>query len=145
MHVVLKTSVRGDYRSVMKRFDRKLFEQLNPPFPPAELLRFDGSKKGDVVSMQLNFLLFKQHWTSLIVKDGVTKDEAYFIDEGIKLPFFLSYWRHRHRILNDGQYAIIVDDVYYKAHFRWLGYLLYPVMWLQFAYRKPVYRKVFGT
>lgn len=95
--------------------------------------------------MQLNLLLFRQRWTSLIVKEGITPEEAYFIDEGIRLPFFLSYWRHRHRVLNAGEHAVVVDDIYYQAPFRWLGYLLYPVLWLQFAYRRPVYRKVFGS
>ncbi len=144
MRIVLKTNVNEDYRSVMQQFDKTLFEKLSPPFPPVKLLRFDGSKRGDMVSMQLNFFLFKQRWSSLIVKDGTNEEEAYFIDEGTELPFFLSYWRHRHRVLNAGDHAIIVDDIHFKAPFRWLGYLLYPVMWAQFAYRKPVYRKIFG-
>lgn len=143
MYLKVITKVNQDYRSVMKGFDQKLFEKLAPPFPPVRLLRFDGSKKGDVVSIQLNFMLFQQQWTSLIVEDGFNAKEAYFIDEGIKLPFFLTYWRHWHRILKDKQHTQIIDDIHFKTPFRLLDYLIYPVMWLQFVYRKPVYKRIF--
>ena len=143
MHLELTTHVQQDYQTVMNGFNQDLFQKLNPPFPPVKLLRFDGSKKGDMVALELNFLLFRQRWTTQIVEDGVTEQEAYFIDEGMKLPFFLSYWRHRHRVLKDGPHASIVDDIHFKTPLRLLDYLLYPIMWLQFAYRRPIYRKVF--
>jgi ligand-binding SRPBCC domain-containing protein len=143
MHLKIITKVNQSYRSVMQGFNQQLFEKLNPPFPPVKLLRFDGSKKGDVVSMQLNFIFFRQPWTSLIVEDGLDAKEAYFIDEGIKLPFFLTYWRHCHRVVKDKQHALIIDDIHFKTPFRLLDYLMYPVMWLQFVYRKPVYKRVF--
>lgn len=143
MYIKITTRVNQNYRLVMEGFDQKLFEKLNPPFPPVKLLRFDGSRKGDIISVQLNFILFRQQWTSLIVEDGLDAKEAFFIDEGIKLPFFLTYWRHWHRVIKDGQHALIVDDIHFKTPFRLLDYLMYPIMWLQFWYRKPVYKKVF--
>lgn len=143
MHLKITTKVDQDYHLVMQGFNQQLFEKLNPPFPPVRLLRFDGSKKGDVVSIQLDFIFFKQLWTSLIVEDGLDAKEAYFIDEGIKLPFFLTYWQHRHRVVKDRQHALIIDDIHFKTPFRLMDYLMYPIMWLQFLYRKPVYKRVF--
>lgn len=124
-------------------FNQSLFEALNPPFPPVKLLRFDGSTKGDVVSLELDFILFKQVWESHIVEHGQTSKEWYFVDEGRKLPFFLRYWRHRHRVVQAGTHARIIDNITFKTPFWLMDYLLYPVMWLQFAYRKPVYKRVF--
>ncbi len=135
---------------VWNGFDRSLFDQLSPPFPPVEVMRFDGCLTGDVVQLRLNFLLFKQDWTSKIVDqqtiataDGPT--EIYFIDQGTQLPFFLAYWHHRHRILRDSATggAVIVDDVTFRTPFRLTDYLFYPLLWLQFAYRRPIYRRVF--
>ncbi len=143
MHLKITTAVGQDYLSVMRGFDRSLFEKLSPPFPPVKLLLFEGSKKGDTVSLELNFFLFRQRWTSLIIEDKLTDQEFYFIDEGTTLPFFLRTWKHRHRIQKDGTHARIIDDIHFTTPFLLLDYLLYPVMWLQFMYRKPVYKKVF--
>lgn len=143
MHISITTSVRQPYQSVAEGFDEKLFTQLNPPFPPVKLLRFDGSQQGDIVALELNFILFKQVWESLIVEDGRRDSEWYFIDEGVKLPFFLRYWRHHHRVVKHGTGAHIIDDITFQTPFFLLDYLFYPVMWLQFLYRKPIYKKVF--
>lgn len=142
-HITISTQVRQNFRSVIQGFNQDLFLQLNPPFPPVQLIRFDGCKKGDVVSLELNFIFFKQPWESLIVEDDLTEKEFYFIDEGIKLPFFLKYWRHKHRIIKNGKGAMIVDDITFRSPFWMMDFLLYPVLWLQFLYRNPVYKKVF--
>ena len=144
MHIKITTPVRQSYQSVAAGFNEKLFTQLNPPFPPVKLLRFDGSQQGDTVALELNFILFKQVWKSLIVEDGERDDEWYFIDEGVRLPFFLRYWRHHHRVVKNGLGANIIDDITFRTPFFLLDYLFYPIMWLQFLYRKPIYKKVFG-
>ena len=143
MRITISTLVNQGYRAVAQGFDRNLFEKLNPPFPPVKLLRFDGSKQGDIVALELNFLLFSQTWESRIVEDGETAGEWYFVDEGVKLPFFLASWKHRHRVVQTGTHSTIVDDITFKTPFLLMDYLFYPVMWLQFLYRKPVYKRVF--
>lgn len=143
MRLTITTSVDQDYRSVMKGFTQDLFLKLNPPFPPVRLLRFDGCKKDDIVSLELNFLLFRQRWTSLIVEDELNDQEFYFIDVGTKLPFFLKYWRHHHRILRDEEGARIIDDIHFRSPLLPFDFLLWPVLWLQFLYRKPIYRRIF--
>jgi len=79
------------------------------------------------------------------VDQQTTADEIYFIDEGTRLPFFLAYWHHRHRLLRaaDGS-TTIVDDITFQTPSRLTDYFFYPLLWLQFAYRKPIYRRVFS-
>ncbi len=145
MKLTLSTQVAQDYLSVKKGFDETLFQRLSPPFPPVRLLRFDGSKKGDLVSLELNFLLFRQVWTSQITADHTDHREFYFIDEGIQLPFFLGKWQHKHRIIKNGDQSIIRDEIQYKGRFSWLTPILYPALYLQFLYRKPIYKRIFSV
>jgi ligand-binding SRPBCC domain-containing protein len=144
MHIQITTIVTQNYRQVAAKFDENLFSALNPPFPPVKLLRFDGSRKGDEVHLELNFLLFKQVWKSLIVENGEKEGEVYFIDKGIKLPFFLSCWQHRHIIRQQGEYTAIIDDIQFKTPFFLFDFLMYPVLYGQFLYRKPVYKTYFS-
>ncbi|MEN2280790.1 hypothetical protein AAGF08_01540 [Algoriphagus sp. SE2] len=143
MEIIIKTQVEQDFLSVKEGFDKTLFKKLSPPFPPVKLLRFDGSKKGDLVSLELNFIFFQQKWVSEIIEDKTTEEEFYFIDQGVELPFFLKYWRHKHRIFKVGENSIIQDEISYKAPFLILTWLLYPAMLLQFGYRIPIYKKIF--
>ncbi|MCU0391818.1 MAG: hypothetical protein MUE81_11930 [Thermoflexibacter sp.] len=145
MEIVIKTYVSQPILSVWQGFNETLFLKLAPPFPPMKLLRFDGSEKGNEVHIRLNFILFKQKWISLITENVKTEDQIYFIDEGIKLPFFLKYWKHKHRIIKhiDNEkhtQSIIIDEIEFKSIFGWL---IYPVLYLQFWNRKKIYRKIF--
>ncbi|WPP53170.1 SRPBCC family protein [Catalinimonas niigatensis] len=143
MRIKLTTQVKQNYKAVMEGFTEDLFIKLSPPFPPVKLLQFDGCKKDDVVALELNFIFFKQQWVSLILEDGLNDEEFYFIDFGTKLPFFLKYWRHHHRIIKREPGTEIVDDITFKSPLPFLDFLLWPALWLQFLYRKPVYKKVF--
>ncbi|MDR7131512.1 ligand-binding SRPBCC domain-containing protein [Algoriphagus sp. 4150] len=144
MKINLSTRVNQDYTSVKNGFDETLFTKLSPPFPPVKLLRFDGSEIGDLVSLELNFLLFKQQWTGKITENKMTANEYYFIDVGIVLPFFLKKWRHTHRIINQGNHSEIRDEVEFSGPFGLATLLLYPLIYLQFLYRKPIYKKIFS-
>jgi ligand-binding SRPBCC domain-containing protein len=144
MKITIETPVNQDYLQVKEGFNETLFKKLSPPFPPVKLLRFDGSTKGDLVTLELNFIFFKQKWTSEIMEDQTTDKEFYFIDKGIELPFFLKKWTHKHRIVKDGENSIIRDEINYQAPFWVLTWILYPAMLLQFAYRKPIYKKIFS-
>ncbi|MDF9801247.1 ligand-binding SRPBCC domain-containing protein [Catalinimonas alkaloidigena] len=145
MNIKISTAVEQPYQTVMQGFNEELFMRLNPPFPPVRLLRFDGCKKGDAVALELNFIFFKQQWLSKIVEDDFDQEEFYFIDKGTRLPFFLKYWHHRHRIIKNSQGSTIVDDITFKSPSPLLDFLLWPVLWLQFLYRKPIYKKIFSS
>lgn len=149
MRLTIRTRVAMPYTDVFARFNRELFLALAPPFPPVTLKRFDGCKQGDIVHLELDMLAAKQDWISLIVEAGaqrdntVFRDEMYFIDEGTTLPFFLRFWRHEHRIVSNEEGSTIVDAIEFRALWG-LDLLLYPVLWLQFMYRKPIYMRFFG-
>ena len=145
MKINISTKVEQDYLSVKEGFNENLFLKLSPPFPPVKLLRFDGSSTGDKVILELNFIFFKQQWVSDITADNTDEKEFYFIDEGTKLPFFLKTWKHKHRIIKDGKSSIIRDEIAFKAPNGILTLFLYPALYLQFLYRKPIYKKIFAV
>lgn len=144
MKLTIRTSLNCPLATVWAGFDRDLFNRLSPPFPPVRVLRFDGCMTGDMVSLELNFILFKQVWNSDIIDQQATDDEIYFIDQGTKLPFFLKAWHHKHRLIRQGEGTVIADEITYQTPYRLLDYVMYPLMWAQFAYRKPIYRRVFN-
>ncbi len=151
MRILVQTPVRQPLSVVWAGFDRNLFVRLSPPFPPVTVVRFDGCQRGDQVHLRLNFFLFQQDWLSRIVDQQTLTTanepgEIFFVDEGEQLPFFLSYWRHRHRLLRNDVTGgtVVIDDITFRTPFRLTDYVLYPLLWLQFAYRKPIYRRVFG-
>jgi len=146
MRISIETAVNQSIDSVWSGFDQSLFGKLAPPFPPVNLLRFDGSEQGDEVHLELNFIFFKQIWVSVITENVKTDKEIYFIDRGTRLPFFLKFWQHKHRIVKSvdmkrGIHSLIIDEIEFESPF---GFLLYPVLFLQFLYRKPIYRKIFS-
>ncbi|WP_092894568.1 SRPBCC family protein [Algoriphagus aquimarinus] len=144
MRLELSCQVNQDFLKVKAGFNESLFAKLSPPFPPVNLVRYDGSETGDMVSMELNFFFFKQKWTSTITDNHTNSKEYYFVDEGVELPFFLKSWKHKHRIIKEGSSTIIRDEIEFKAPFGLLSLLLYPALYIQFAYRKPIYKKVFA-
>ena len=145
MQVTLRTAVSQLPTQVMAGFTRELFVALAPPFPKLRLLRFDGCHTGDRVEIELDTLIKRLSWTSLIVDDGVQPDGThFFVDEGQVLPPPLRFWRHRHLIqpgANGG--SVIVDALEYRTASRLLDAVLYPAMWAQFAWRRPIYRRWF--
>lgn len=128
---------------VWSGFDKKLFEALSPKFPKVRLLRFDGCEKGDEVHLELVFPFFVQNWNSQIIESGKDHRGYYFIDQGIQLPFFLTYWEHKHHIKKSGEETIIADEIYFKAYNFLFECLIYPVLWLTFIQRKPIYKRIF--
>ncbi|WP_297336921.1 hypothetical protein [Algoriphagus sp.] len=144
MKITIETWVNSSVHQVKAGFNESLFKKLSPPFPPVELLRFDGSKTGDLVSLELNFIFFKQKWTSEITEDGLVEGEFFFVDEGIELPFFLKKWKHRHRVIQKQSGAVIRDEITYAGPNHFMTLLLYPALYLQFLYRKPIYKKLFN-
>lgn len=145
MHLLIKTEVAASPDEVWRGFNRELFLALNPPFPPVRLHQF-GMNAGDRVRLELRFSGFVQHWVSYLPESGRTPGGGYyFVDTGEQLPFFLASWQHRHGIEpTTGGGSVIIDDIHFEGPHRILSLLLYPALWLQFVYRKPIYRRFFG-
>lgn len=144
MTIRIRTKVTQPLEKVINGFDETLFKELSPPFPKVRVKQFDGSKEGDIVSIELDFLLAKQAWISRISESYSSQKEFYFIDEGVKLPFPLKYWHHKHLITDQGNERVITDEVTYKSMNQLIDLLLYPLLQVQFIYRKPIYKRIFG-
>jgi ligand-binding SRPBCC domain-containing protein len=145
MRILIKTRVQSDWQMVRKAFDESLLKRLSPPFPPARLVRYDGNSPGNLVEIELNFFFFKAYWVSIITDEQENKSSYSFTDEGHKLPFFLSRWKHIHKITKDSDGAIIIDDIEFGSGYLLSDLILYPGLWFQFIYRKPIYKRVFST
>lgn len=143
MHFKISTRVNADLNTVRAGFNEQLFLSLNPPFPRVALEQFDGCKTGDIVTIKLNFLIFKQTWRSLIISDKLTNDEWVFVDKGEKLPFFLKTWNHHHEVRTSGKGSIISDNIKYTTGTLFTDLIMYPLLIGQFLYRKPFYKKAF--
>lgn len=145
MKIKIATQVKSEWKKVVSGFTKELFVKLNPPFPPVVVKQFDGCIKGNKVVLELNFLLFKQEWVSNIIESVEDENGFSFIDVGVKLPFFLSRWRHHHIIKKreDGG-TTIIDDIDFSTGSLLTDLLFYPILYGQFLYRKPIYRKIFS-
>lgn len=145
MRIYIRTELDAEFETVINHFNDELFNALNPPFPPVKLLRFDNPKEtGGEIHLQFNFIFFKQHWVGRITSSERNEHAFTFIDEGVKLPFFLKSWHHRHVIEKTVSGTAIIDDIHFRTPFLLFDYLMYPGMYLQFLYRKPAYKKFFN-
>ena len=143
MKLLLKSKVKGHYKKVMQAFDRNLFEALKPPIGRMEILEFTGSEKGDRVHVQ--FLSpVKTEWISDIIEHGSNDKRAWFVDRGIKLPWPLETWEHRHIVERvDEDHSMIIDDITFTGSNLFLSLLLYPAIFLGFYPRKKIYQQYF--
>ena len=141
-----ETQVSGNYQSIFERFDVKLFKALKPPGVNLEVVRFDGSKKGNEVHLKIGQLGITLDWVSIITEDYAGERECYFIDEGRKLPPPLKYWRHQHIVRRvDNSTSLIIDDISFACHGGILvESAMWPVLYAQFAARGPIYRGFFS-
>ncbi len=144
MNLTLKTKVNGNYKKVMAAFDRELFEALKPPVGKMEIVEFTGSQKGDRV--HIRFLKpIKAEWISDIIEDNITDDSAWFVDVGVKLPWPLASWKHRHIVERiDDDHSFVIDNMTFTGKNILLTLLLYPAIFLGFYPRKSIYKKYFS-
>jgi len=143
MNIILKSPVKGNYKKVMAAFDRSLFEALKPPVGEMEIVEFTGSQKGDKVHIRFHSPI-KAEWISDIVEDQVTDQRAWFVDVGVKLPWPLATWTHRHIVEKvDEQNSMIIDDITFTGNNFILSLFLYPAIFFGFYPRKKVYQKYF--
>ena len=144
MQFKITTPVQGSVPEVYRQFNKSLLLKLVPPGMKLKLLRYDEpTRPGSMVHIETKLLgIIKQEWLNEITEVVEEDQESFFVDEGRKLPFPLKSWRHKHQITQANGHVEIVDDVTYTAGL--LTFLMYPVVWLQFAWRKPQYRKMFG-
>ncbi len=143
MEIIIKTKVEQSIKEVWNGFNQSLLLKLSPPLPKVTIKKFDGSLKDDEVHLELDLIIFKQEWKSLITEDFQSDGEMYFIDEGTQLPFFIKYWKHKHLMQKSGKGTQIVDHINFKTPSVLLDFIFYPLLYFQFLYRKPIYQREF--
>ncbi len=145
MHFAIHTPVEQSPEKVIKGFDDKLFIALKPPLLPMRLRRFDGCERGDEVHLEVGPNWMSQRWEALIIDHDNTPDEIFFVDTGKILPKPLKKWMHRHRILRKINGSEIIDDITFSTGWILLDWLIFPLLYLQFWIRKPVYQRHFKS
>jgi len=143
MKFTIKTPVVGHYKEVMSKFDLDLFEFLKPKGAKMQVVQFTGSEKGDTVHIRFTSPI-KADWVSKITDHGHNEEEAFFLDEGCKLPWPLKKWRHRHVVKNAGATkSVIEDQIEYKTSNVILDLLIRPFMYMGFYPRRKQYQTYF--
>lgn len=145
MKIHLVTSISKDYKEVYQSFNKDLFEFISPVFPKIKVVRFDGSKKGDLVVLKFGFPLYKK-WVSEITEDGENEEACFFIDEGRKLPPGIIYWKHKHLVQKTGSNTCeIIDAIEFKSWNKFFSILFYPMIYISFYSRKKLCAKFFTS
>ena len=127
---------------VRDQFDKTLLAKLAPPFPIARIIQFDGCKEKDQVSIELDFLIYKTRWDSVITSEHSDATSFVFVDEGTKVPFGIKQWKHEHRMesISENE-SVVIDKIHFQTNYKLLDWLLFPLLWGMIAYRFPLYKK----
>lgn len=143
MKIHLETTVNRPFQQVAGDFDQQLFQFLLPPKAVASLVRYDGSKPGDIVHLRFR-LPFPSDWISEIISLNESPLQMEFVDVGKKLPFGLKRWRHQHLVTKiDEENTRITDDMSFSTCCKLLDWLAYPILFLAFYPRKKQYKLYF--
>ncbi len=144
--IKIKTKVKGCPTKIIRHFDEELFMKLNPPFIKVELNQFDGCKKDSDLKLTTNFLGLYQYWHNKVIDRFDSDNLVYFIDEGVEMPFPITKWIHKHKIVKiDDQNSYIVDDIEYICSNPIFEFFSYPAIFITMFYRKPIYVDVFNN
>lgn len=132
------------FEKVAGGFDVELFRALCPAFPRIRIRRFDGIREGDLVQLEMNFLLFTWQWNGRVESYRYSEDELCFVDSGQKLPPFLAFWRHEHRVNRNADGCTITDAIEFLPGKAWPEFLVRQMIRMQMKPRKEIYRNYFG-
>jgi ligand-binding SRPBCC domain-containing protein len=142
LEIIISTIVEQNFRKVWHGFDANLLSKLSPPFPRVRILSF-GNQINDKIIIELIFFIVRQKWISIITEKKIFDDHAFFVDEGEVLPFFLKSWKHTHIVEKIEENTLIIDKIEFRTPSILTDYIFYPLLYLQFIYRKPIYKKIF--
>ncbi len=143
MKIVLRSTVNQAFDTVADHFDEELFTFLLPPPFVAQLVKYEGSAPGNIVHIRFNFP-WRSSWISKITSSHRDNNEFSFVDIGVKLPFGLKAWKHRHTVKKvDQSTTAIIDEMEFSTGFLLFNLIAFPVLYLSFYPRKKQYKKYF--
>jgi hypothetical protein len=143
MKIKIISTVKTNFQQVAGGFNEKLFRFLLPSEKIARLIRYDGEKTGGIIHIRFSFP-WASDWISKITDSKKQTNEYYFIDKGVKLPFGLKCWKHRHVVKKiNANNTRIVDEIDFSTAYQLVDFLIYPILYLAFVTRKMSYRNYF--
>lgn len=129
--------------SVVKKFDRGLFESLMPPFSLINLLQYDGTHQGGRYKLGTKFINFPL-WEGEITKaDFLSGKEYVFVDEVQHNRAGIRHWKHTHRFVEGpSKQTYLVDEVEFTALNPLLERVYEMALRSYFFYRQLRYKKL---
>ena len=101
---------------------------ISPPFP--KVLKVEMSekplKKGSKVSLEIDFLLFRQNW---LIKISELVPGSLITDLQETGPF--KFWEHNHRFTGEDGAVVMMDEIRFLPPFGIFGWLALPFVYLQ--------------
>ena len=98
-----------------------------------------------MVEVELRLPLFPQRWLSEITDESHIPGQLHqFMDVGVKLPFFLSSWKHEHILQQVGKDVQIIDRIQFEGRLPFASVLIYPQIRSVMRYRIPIYKSIKG-
>lgn len=101
---------------------------ISPPFP--KVLKVEMSekplKKGSKVSLEIDFLLFRQNW---LIKISEVISGSLITDLQETGPF--KFWEHNHRFTGEDGAVVMMDEIRFLPPFGIFGWLALPFVYLQ--------------
>ncbi len=138
----IETTVAMPAEQVWQHFNRELFEHLKPGWMSLLIVRFDGCRTGDEFVLKIGPL--RQIWHGKVSQHFESDSIWFFIDEGIRLPFPLRVWKHKHQIQDLNDHTLIIDDISFSTGFVLADFVLALILRLMFSSRSKTYRRLFG-
>jgi ligand-binding SRPBCC domain-containing protein len=139
--IFIRCEVAVPFEQVCAGFNKQLLEALSPALMKLRILRYDGQRKGDKFSMQLGPKIFNIRWEGMVSAAGQTPGTYWFEDVGLKLPFPLKHWKHKHLVRTSGQGAVIMDIVSFSTGNSFIDMCCYPLLKNMFQARISKYQR----
>lgn len=143
LRLSFRSTVDASFETVSEGFNIDLFRALCPAFPKVSIERFDGICEGDLVALKLGFYFFSWEWSGKVISHHLTENKLCFVDNGDRLPPFLSYWEHEHVVTKDGKETVIEDNITFRSGRGWPDFLVKMMISMQMMPRKKIYRNYF--
>ncbi|MBN2694855.1 hypothetical protein JXR93_09355 [bacterium] len=121
MKIEIKHKISGDLKAQFKKMNKELFMFLNPRFIPLKIDVFEEISKNSIFRLKVMFF----RWDGVISEYVIDDNESYFVDEGVKLPFPLKKWRHKHILKKIDNELFLIEDVEVDSYFIFRPFVKY--------------------
>lgn len=116
-------------------------EKLKPFVERTPLFNRLGAGLDKVYGLMRGNLVF----TSKITEWNSTEEALTYVDEGVKLPTPLKSWKHTHKIAEQGEGGIIVDEITVEVDPALAAPVVEGALRLHMESRAKLYQKVFAN